>query len=87
MLHTTTCQLERSKVARVEPEQQLLEQVGASVLIVHLHGMLFFGSATSVEEKVRVASSTAVTEAAPDPFGFTLCQHPEIDVARSIKRV
>ena len=53
VLHTTTCQLERSKVARVEPEQQLLEQVGASVLIVHLHGMLFFGSATSVEEKVR----------------------------------
>ena len=40
--------LERSKVARTVPEQDILEQFGASVLIIHLHGMNFFGSANSV---------------------------------------
>ena len=33
VLHATTCQLERSKVARLEAEQNVLEQVGALVLI------------------------------------------------------
>ena len=31
----------------------ILEQYGATVLIIHLHGMIFFGSANSVVEEVK----------------------------------
>ena len=41
------------RVARTVAEQDILEQYGASVLIIHLHGMIFFGSASSVVEEVR----------------------------------
>ena len=53
VLQCATSLLERSKVGRTVAEQDILEQYGASVLIIHLHGMIFFGSANSVVDEVR----------------------------------
>ena len=53
VLQSATSLLERSKVTRTVAEQVVLERYGATVLIVHLHGMIFFGSANSVVEEVR----------------------------------
>ena len=50
---TGTVLLERSKVVRPPNEQARLEESGGSVLVIHLHGMVFFGSANSVVEHVR----------------------------------
>jgi hypothetical protein len=53
VLLCTTLLLERSKVQRSSSETEILEQYGATVLIVHLHGMIFFGSASSVLEEIK----------------------------------
>ena len=58
VLQSATTLLERSKVARTIPEQDILEQYGACVLIIHLHGMIFFGSANSVVEEVKAHLAT-----------------------------
>ena len=58
VLQSATSLLERSKVARDMPEQEIIEQHGASVLIIHLHGMIFFGSANSVAEEVKAHLAT-----------------------------
>jgi len=58
VLQHATLLLERSKVARTVAEQQVLEEFGATTLIVHLHGMIFFGSANSVVEEVRAHLDT-----------------------------
>ena len=48
-----TAQLEHSKVHRSSAERRILEEYGAGVLVIHLHGMIFFGSAYSVVDEVR----------------------------------
>uniref|UniRef100_A0A6S9X590 STAS domain-containing protein n=1 Tax=Chrysotila carterae TaxID=13221 RepID=A0A6S9X590_CHRCT len=53
VLQTATAELEKSTVWRSAGEQAVLHAHGASVFIVHLHGMIFFGSANSVVEEVR----------------------------------
>jgi SulP family sulfate permease len=53
VLLSATLLLERSKVQRSSSETEILEQYGATVLIVHLHGMIFFGSASSVLEEIK----------------------------------
>ena len=53
VLQSATALLERSKVSRTMSEMEVLEQYGATVFVVHLHGMIFFGSANSVLEEVR----------------------------------
>eukprot|EP00966_Prymnesium_polylepis_P279006 6445646-Prymnesium_polylepis.1 len=53
VLQSATAELEHSKVHRSAAAQRVLEARGASVLVIHLHGMLFFGSAYSVVEEVR----------------------------------
>jgi sulfate permease, SulP family len=53
VLLSATLLLERSKVQRSSFETEILEQYGATVLIVHLHGMIFFGSASSVLEEIK----------------------------------
>ena len=58
VLQSATSLLERSKVARTVAEQEVLEQYGATVLIIHLHGMIFFGSANSVLEEVKAHLAT-----------------------------
>ena len=58
VLQSATSLLERSKVARSTAEQDVIEQFGAEVLIVHLHGMIFFGSANSVLEEVKMHLQT-----------------------------
>jgi dTDP-glucose 4,6-dehydratase len=55
---TGTFNLERSKVQRSSFETEILEQYGATVLIVHLHGMIFFGSASSVLEEIKAQQQT-----------------------------
>jgi len=58
VLQHATLLLERSKVARTAVEQDVLEEFGATCLIVHLHGMIFFGSANSVVDEVRTHITT-----------------------------
>ena len=58
VLQSATSLLERSKVTRTIAEQDILEQYGATVLIIHLHGMIFFGSANSVVEEVKAHLAT-----------------------------
>jgi len=58
VLQHATLLLERSKVARTPAEQEVLEEFGATTLVVHLHGMIFFGSANSVVEEVRAHLTT-----------------------------
>ena len=58
VLQSATSLLERSKVARTQSEQEILEQYGATVLIIHLHGMIFFGSGNSVLDEVKAHLQT-----------------------------
>ena len=53
VLQRATLQLERSKVLRPAADHAAIDAHGAAVFIVHLHGMIFFGSANSVVEAVR----------------------------------
>ena len=53
VLQAASSDLERSRVARGEGERRLLDEHGASTLILHLYGVLFFGSASQVSEAVR----------------------------------
>jgi len=53
VLQRATLQLERSKVLRAAADHAAIDAHGAAVFIVHLHGMIFFGSANSVVEAVR----------------------------------
>ena len=53
ILHVSTLQLERSTFDRLGTERATLDAHGAAVLVVHLHGHLFFASASSVHDAVR----------------------------------
>ena len=48
VLQRATLQLERSKVLRPAADHAAIDAHGAAVFIVHLHGMIFFGSANSI---------------------------------------
>ena len=54
VLQRATLQLERSKVLRPAADHAAIDAHGAAVFIVHLHGMIFFGSANSVVEAVTL---------------------------------
>ena len=69
VLQSATSLLERSKVARSVAENEVIEQYGATVLIVHLHGMIFFGSANSVLEEVK--SHSAPPSPSPESKPYT----------------
>ena len=58
VLQRATLQLERSKVLRAAADHAAIDAQGAAVFIVHLHGMIFFGSANSVVEAVRGHADT-----------------------------
>jgi len=53
VLQTATSSLERSNVARPAEDARLLDAVGASALVVHLFGVLYFGSCASLVEVRR----------------------------------
>lgn len=55
---TATVELERSDVMRSPAETAILSTRGASVFIVHLHGVLYFGSANQVVKEVRAHLKT-----------------------------
>lgn len=58
VLQRASLQLERSKVLRAAADHAAIDAHGAAVFIVHLHGMIFFGSANSVVEAVRGRACT-----------------------------
>ena len=67
VLQTASVELERSRVTRTLHEQHQLDASGAAVLIIHLRGVLFFGSAAQVDQAVRnhmrrLASLSAVQQ-------------------------
>ena len=68
VLQSATSLLERSKVARTIAEQDILEQYGATVLVIHLHGMIFFGSANSVVEEIKAHLATLAELSLPLRF-------------------
>lgn len=45
----------RSRVSRSLDQQQLLSQVGSQLLLLHLQGFLFFGTANKLLERLRAA--------------------------------
>ncbi|KAL1529954.1 hypothetical protein AB1Y20_000882 [Prymnesium parvum] len=53
VLQCGTLLLEHSQVHRTDDELRVLSEVGMSALVVHLHGVLFFGSAGSCLDKAR----------------------------------
>ena len=48
VLQSATAELERSNVKRPEAERSVLTSHGAAILVLHLRGMLFFGTAAQV---------------------------------------
>ncbi|MFQ5929659.1 MAG: SulP family inorganic anion transporter [Acidobacteriota bacterium] len=53
MKHVLSGETHRSNVERPGSQQELLQKKGGQILILRLHGFLFFGSANTLFEKVR----------------------------------
>ena len=53
VVQSATSELERSTVARAREDWDFISANGASTLIIHLHGMAFFGTASQVLDVLR----------------------------------